>query len=752
MKKLLLTGCFFLLFIGIRAQNNTLKGSIYDATTSEPIPYCNIYITTTKQGAFSDENGNFSMGRIPAGTQRVKIFCIGYDSLTEEITFHKDEIIRRKFHLKPSVTQIKGTTVTAERTAAITEVRAAMQYVAPKQITQIPSIGGIPDLAQYLQVLPGVVSTGDQGGQLYVRGGTPLQNKVLLDGMTIYNPFHSIGLFSIFDTDILKDADIFSAGFNAEYGGRVSSVMDVRTRNGNRKELSGKVDLSTFGGKIMLEGPFRKTRSDNRSSVSFITSLKGSYLEQTSKLLYRYADENGLPYNYLDAYGKISVEANESSRINLFGFRFYDQVNYPEIARYQWNAWGMGSNFLVIPDNAYMIVDGTLAFSNYHMTLDEQTDFGRSSGIQDFSFTTNFSYLLGKNSFHYGIALTGTWVDYDFTNAFGVDCGQESFNSEIDVYVKYKWNLEKWIIEPGLRMSYYASQNALSPEPRIAAKYLLNNRLRLKMAGGCYSQNIIGATSDQDVVNLFYGFLTVPEQLNLSGKNIKNSLQKGQHLVAGMEIDITDYLIANVEAYFKNFSQLTNINRYQMFESDDEFMLEIGKSYGGDLSLKYDHQNLYVWAAYSLNWVRRNDGKITYRTHFDRRHNLNITATYRWGLNNCWEASMRWNYGSGFPFTLTKALYPSMNNITDLSNDLITSNENLGILLDDLNTGQMPDYHRLDVNMKRTFILSEKMRSEVGFGVTNLYNYANIFYVSRKTNEKIYQLPFLWSLHWSLKF
>ena len=127
MKKLLLTGCFFLLFIGIRAQNNTLKGSIYDATTSEPIPYCNIYITTTKQGAFSDENGNFSMGRIPAGTQRVKIFCIGYDSLTEEITFHKDEIIRRKFHLKPSVTQIKGTTVTAERTAAITEVRAAMQ-------------------------------------------------------------------------------------------------------------------------------------------------------------------------------------------------------------------------------------------------------------------------------------------------------------------------------------------------------------------------------------------------------------------------------------------------------------------------------------------------------------------------------------------------------------------------------------------------------------------------------------------------
>lgn len=752
MKRLFLIFILFLGYNSLFAQNNILKGNVTDASTSEAIPYCSVYILETKQGAYTDENGNFSIVKIPAGKHHIRFYCIGYDSTIVEIEFTKEEIHKQSINLTPVATQLQGALITAERTASLTEVRAAAQYVNPKHIVQIPNIGGIPDLAQYLQVLPGVVSTGDQGGQLYVRGGTPIQNKVMLDGMTIYNPFHSIGLFSVFDTDILKDADIFTAGFNAEYGGRNSSVMDVHTRNGNKKELSGKIDLSTFGGKLVLEGPLKKKNSNKKNNISFITSVKGSYLEQTSKILYPYAAEDGLPYNYFDAYGKITVESNESSRINLFGFNFLDRVNYENIAEYKWNSWGMGSNFLIIPVNSNMIVNGILAYSNYQMGLDEVASFGRSSGIQDFSFSTHFNYLLGKNSFKYGIEITGTWVDYDFTNAYGVDCGQESFNSEIALYAKYKWTLGKWIIEPGFRLDNYASQSTVSPEPRLAVKYLATDFLRFKMAAGFYSQNIISATSDQDVVNLFYGFLTVPELSTISGKEINNSLQKGQHIVGGVEIDATKFITINAEYYYKYFSQLTNINRYQMFESDDEFMLETGTSHGCDLSVKYDFNDLYIWVAYSLNWVTRDDGKRVYRTHFDRRHNLNVTATYHWGKNNCWEASMRWNYGSGFPFTLTKAFYPNTTNITNLSDNLLTGNETIGILLDDLNTGQLPDYHRLDVNLKRTFIISEKIRSEVGIGATNLYNYSNIFYVSRKTNEKIYQLPFLWSLNWSLKF
>ena len=163
--------------------------------------------------------------------------------------------------------------VTAEQVEKIETPNVGVQKIDPVAINKLPSVGE-PDLAQYLQVLPGVVFTGDQGGQLYIRGGLPIQNKVLLDGMVIYNPFHSIGLFSVFDNDIMRSADVFSAGFGAEYGGRTSSIMDITTRDGNKKHLSGKVSASTFGAKLTLEGPLQKLKEDGKGSSSFLLSGK----------------------------------------------------------------------------------------------------------------------------------------------------------------------------------------------------------------------------------------------------------------------------------------------------------------------------------------------------------------------------------------------------------------------------------------------------------------------------------------------
>ena len=140
-----------------------------------------------------------------------------------------------------------------------------------------------------------MVFTGDQGGQLYIRGGSPVQNKVLLDGMIVYNPFHSIGLFSVFDTDLLRNADIYTGGFGAPYGGRITSIMDITTIDGNKNKLSGKVSASTFGGKLMLEGPLFKKGSKS----SFVLSAK-TYLNKSSKTLYSYIDTAGLPYSYTD--------------------------------------------------------------------------------------------------------------------------------------------------------------------------------------------------------------------------------------------------------------------------------------------------------------------------------------------------------------------------------------------------------------------------------------------------------------------
>ncbi len=738
------------------SQTATLKGFIYDKSNGEPIPYCSVFLVNEKTGVISDDNGYFALTKLKAGEHKIKITFMGYDSLVTTYHLKNGQTIIEKLYLTPITLQIGEVQIIAEKEALKTETQVALERISPKQISQMPAIGGLPDIAQYLQILPGVIFTGDQGGQLYIRGGTPIQNKVLLDGLVIYNPFHSIGLFSVFDTDIIKNVDVYSAGFSAEYGGRISSIMDVKTRDGNRKRLAGKFDLNTFGAKMLLEGPLMKVKEEekNNNNLTFLLSVKGSYLEQTSRLLYKYADTNGLPYNYLDGYGKISLQTSNGSRINFFGFSFNDDVTYPNIASYKWNSWGIGTNFLIIPSATNMLIEGILAYSDYKIGLTEATTPLRMSHINGYSFSMNFTYLFDQNSLKYGMEFLGSWLDYEFTNPYGTDCGQESFNSEFALYLKYKWIIKKIILEPSLRLHYFASQNTFAPEPRIAMKYNATKNIRLKLAAGIYNQNIMSATSDQDVVNLFYGFLTVPEYFpeTFTGRTIKNSLQKGQHIVIGGEFDVLKYITINSEVYFKNFSQLTNINRYQMFATDDEYILEIGKAYGADISIKYNYKKLYIYFVYALNWVNRNDGNIVYRTHFDRRHNINITASYAFGKNDTWQIDARWNFGTGFPFTKTKGFYPKNEAVADISQDINSFNETIGIVYDKINEGQLPDYHRLDINLKRRFILNPRSTIELNAGVTNAYNYYSIFYINRKTNEKIYLLPILWSLSCNINF
>ena len=748
----------FVFFIGneLFAQTGSTRGIVFDNSTGEPISFATISIKKINIGTITDDKGIFNMGKIPYGKYEMRISCIGYDSILVPITVSEKQAPVGKYYLKKISIQLEEVEVTSAKIISQTETRVSVTHITPKQIVRFPSVGGTPDLAQYLQVLPGVVFTGDQGGQLYIRGGTPIQNKVLLDGMVVYNPFHSIGLFSIFDVDILKGIQVYTAGFGAEYGGRLSSIMDITTRNGNTKRFCGKIDLSTFAAKLLLEGPIVKKKEQNENtSISFLLSLKGSYLEQSSKLFYRYANADGLPYNYFDGYGKIALETESGNRINFFGFNFNDAVRYPKIATYNWNSWGMGTSFLFMPSYLNMLVEGTIAYSTYKMTLDEIITPKRYSKIDGLNMGLDLSYLHGNNTLMYGFEMLATWTDYKFTSAYGWNIQQRNFNSELGLYLKYKWIIKKFVIEPGFRLHLYASQSLASPEPRLALKYNLTNNFRLKFAAGLYSQNLMNATSDQDVVNLFYGFLTVPESIvddTLRGRVIKNSIQKGQHVVIGMEWDLWKNFLLNIEGYLKNFSQLTNINRYQIFESDKEFILETGIAYGGDVNLKYENKGININFVYSLNWVTRNDDVIIYRTHFDRRHNINFLFSYSFGKRKAWQADVRWNYGSGFPFTKTKGVYPRLQYIQSIDGEIIKINEELGIALDTLNRGVLPDYHRLDVNIKRKFVFSENCIMEIGVGATNLYNYNNIFYVNRISGEKIYQLPILWSLNVNVSF
>lgn len=718
-------------------------------------------------------DGFYQITSVPPGTYSIVIKTQEYDSIVQAVTVKANEIVTKNFQLKKRIEELEVVEVSAESKKKETEVNISVTTITPKDIEFVPSVGGEADLAQFLQILPGVVFTGDQGGQLYIRGGAPIQNKVLLDGMIVYNPFHSIGLFSVFDNDILRNVDVYTGGFNAEYGGRISSVMDITTRDGNKKRLGGKVSASTFGAKAMLEGPLLKAKDENSSTLSYIVSGKTSYLDKTSPVLYPYADSAGLPFNFLDIYGKISLNSPNGSKMNLFGFSFNDGVkDYKGFADFNWKSLGFGSNFVVVPGSSQTIIKGNFAYSKYGIEMAEEDRRPRTSDIDGFNLGINFIYYRGKDEINYGIEILGFKTDFQFFNSLNRSITQTQNTTEFGSFFKYKYVAKngKLVLEPGMRLQYYASFPEVSPEPRLGLKANLTKKLRFKAAGGMYSQNLISAISDRDVVNLFYGFLSGPDNLqdeftteDGETKEVTSKLQKGWHAIAGFEIDLFKNFEANIETYIKNFNQLTNLNRNKIYDDTpanadkpdflkNDFIIESGKAYGIDFLFKYEYKRLYLWAVYSLGYVKRWDGFVSYRPHFDRRHNVNLVAAYKFGKDKSWEIDARWNYGSGFPFTPTAGFYENLTFSDGINSDYVTENGDLGVMYGSQNSKPLPDYHRLDLNIKKFWEVSEFSVIEVSAGVTNAYNWENIFYFDRIKYKRVNQLPILPSVSLSWRF
>jgi len=741
----------FVLNLCAFSQTGVVKGFIYDATNGEPVRFCMVRLESTSFGAMTDQNGIFFIDKIPNGNYVVAITMLGYETLIDSINVNFN-VLQKRYLIQPATHALDAVQIDAEGQRRVQETRTSVITITPKDISKMPSIGGTPDFAQYLQILPGIVSTGDQGGQIYIRGGTPIQNMLLLDGMLIYNPFHSIGLFSVFDTEILSSADVYTGGFGADFGGRISSVMDIKTKDGNKKRISGKLDANLFGAHMLLEGPFVKMREEmDGLAVSYILSLKGSYLQQSAKVFYPNVKQ-GLPYNYWDLYGKVSLTTKSGTKFSLFGFNFDDKVNYSLVADYSWKNWGLGAHFLIIPGEVPMSMEGALSYSTYSTVMNDAGFPQRSTSLGGPIFKWTFNYFVGRSVFSAGVDvnLFTTKYKYPDINNSIVDL-DPGYTTDLAIFVKYKYNLkDKLLIEPSFRLQSFFTLPAISPEPRLALKYNITNKIRLKLAGGLYSQNFVSLSSDRDVVNLFYGFLSSPKnsQLpdNFFGKEVKNNLQKAQHIVFGMELDLLKYTNINIEGFFKNFSQLTSTNRYKQFVDDKDFLWEKGIAYGGDITVKFEHKDFYVWAAYSLGWVKRTDTKVTYNPHFDRRHNINILASYQWGKKRkSWQADVRWNFGTGFPFTQTQAFLPNLG-YGLISDDLMSKNEDIYTLLADINKGKLPAYHRLDLSLKKKFFFGERNILELNASVTNVYDYSNIFYVDRLTANIIYQLPILYSV------
>lgn len=742
------------------AQTGEIRGFVYNQKTGEPVIYTPVFLKGTGFGVITDVNGYYSLTKIPAGTYSLTSTSLGYDTASEYVEVVADKVQTRKLYIQESVKEVGEVEIEGRRSTYRREntVNASLTQITPREIKILPSVGGEPDILQYIQTVPGVVSTGDQGGQVFIRGGTLAQNLTLLDGMVLYNPFHSIGLYSVFDNDLLKSADFYTAGFNAEYGGRASSVIDVKTIDGNKNRNQVNVSLGPIASKVNANGPLYK---NDKISLTYLVSGRTSYLDQSGDIFYKYAQKSSsnLNFSFLDLYGKVTLGTENGSKLSVFGFNFSDKADLGFPNSFDWKNTGAGASFLLLAGNS-SVLTGNFSVSNYEINISQEEVSGRNSGVDAFNGGIDLTYYINKSELKYGLGVIGNNTFYNSRTLTGANYGLTKNNLEFFGYAKYRINTNRLILDPGFRAHYYASIGYLSWEPRMGAKFVVTPEIRLKAAAGMYSQNLISTRSDRDIVNLFNGYVSSPDQVyrdNNAEDQEKNPIQLSRHLVVGVEFEPIKNVEIDIEPYLKYFPVFININSLRTSQRSPEFISESSLAKGIDVTVRYDRQPYYVQLTYSLARVTRQFEAITYAPVFDRRHNVNLLVSW-FPIKNQrdFELDVRFNLGSGLPFTQTQALYEDIPFYGGLEQDYVNTNGDLGIYfgtLNDFNKGRLPYYHRLDVGVKKQFKIGKNGRLELSAGVTNAYNRKNVFYIDRiNLGNRVNQLPILPYLTANLSF
>ncbi len=747
---------FFLSHVNSLSQTAIVKGYVYDAENGEPLPRIAVILKGTLFGASTDENGFYTIRNVPVGQYAVEARSIAFLPAEEIIELREGQARLVVFQLTRLVINIREATISAKKDMYKERNVSSVHRLSSTTIDRIPSFMAKPDLAEYLQVVPGVVSTGDRGGQLYFRGGTPVQNLTLLDGMTVINPFHSIGFVSVFDTDLLQTVDVYTSGFGASYGGRVSSVMDIKTRTGNRNNYAGKASVSTFGYGILLEGPIRKMTKEDPSSTSIIVSQKRSFIDATQTLLAPYLDSIGIPFSYNDLFGKYTFRNNEGDQFDLSAFHFRDRANYTGVMQTNWQNTGARAKYVYSPRFSSSLWSSQLAYSDYRGDLQEEDFQPRKTHYSSFDVHMVNSHTSEIFDWKAGFGFTTFATSHEYLNLDSLMVRDDLYTMDADLFFDSKIRLKRWLIEPGLHLRLYSNYFNFFLEPRIRVKYTLTESVSLNLSGGLYSQELLSTMADEDVIKVFQGFkIGVSNVENLFfGEWESIRIQRAWHFASGIHWLPNEYFRMSTEVYIKDFTRLLNYNRYKIYPDKSAFSMneqyyrkdyifERGWAYGLDVLMDYNKDPWSFWLAYSLGYVVRQDEKITYNPHFDRRHNLNLLFGYKFGKDRKYDLKIRWNIGSGFPFTQTNGLYEDLTLMGQSMQQDVSANGSTGVWYGEVNGGRLPWYHRLDISVHREWDLKKSRSLKASIGLINAYNRANVFYFDRVEYERINQYPIM---------
>jgi outer membrane receptor protein involved in Fe transport len=725
--------------VGQTVKPGGVKGFVTDSATGERLSLVNILVVGTGIGAASDHNGFFFIGNIPPGTVLLRATIIGFIQVERQVTIQSGKILNLNFQLPPSAVQLQGVEQVAERRIRY-DTDISTQPISTADIEIVPAAVE-RDLFRAIATLPGIVAPSDVSSQFYVRGGGGDQNLIVLDGMTIYNPFHALGIFSIFDADAVKEAEILKGGFSAQWGNRLSSVINIRTREGNRNHFQGKVNVSQVSGKLLLEGPAPW-------DGSWMIAGRKSFFDQVLQKFVR----QETPFDFYDLIARVNHETSENGRISLHGL-FSGDVIKPASSvepEYSWSNKAYGLSWFQLLENKYLL-ETSFSFSSFLGELrprENKEILPRMSQVDDVYFNGAVTYFQPSgDQFGAGFMFRLPSFHYRFVNAANYERDVEEKNSETGIWLKYKLKqFYPFAVEAGIRSDLFSVLSAHASdafEPRLSVSYEISSDHSFKLSYARIHQRMITITNEDDVVSLFETWIPIPEDF---------PSQRADHYIVGFEGNayFLPGLTFNVQGYLKDMSQLVEYNRDKVDASDPDFVAASGQSYGIELYLEERHPVYYGWLAYTLSFTEREVGSFIYPPRYDRRHNLNIVAGFRPAEG--WDVNIRWEFGSGLPFSQIMGFYDRLT-FDGIFNSKGYSAEQGSpyTLLGEKNRGRLPSYHRLDISTSKAFQFSfGKLTLEAS--VINVYNRKNMFYYNRQTGQRIDMLPILPTLNVKFEF
>ncbi len=695
----------------------SISGFVRDATNGEPLPYANVFLAGTKLGALTTLRGYFVIPRLEQGRYLCTVSLLGYQRWQSELVLRAGVDTVLAVTLTPGMIEMGEVTRTAQRERFEREVHISTASLTMRQLQLVPMLAEA-DVFRTLQLLPGVVSRSDFSSQLYVRGGSPDQNLVLLDGVSVYNPFHLGGVFSTFNVDAIKEMEFLSGGFPVEYGGRLSSVLAITNREGDSKHYRGAGSISLLSARALAEGPL--------PAGSFLIAARRTYFDQVFKHT-RY----DFPYYFYDFQGKINLDLSQRHRLTLSGFYGDDVLDFSaegddesEVdVDLDW-IWGNRTTsltwrWIIRPD---LFSETILSRSRFDNDLDANIESSGSAAlalnnhINDYSAKVDVNYFgLHGHGIKAGFATSGLEFRYGIAIdeyqllAYTARPALQAF------YLQDHWQPRPRLqLNSGVRLEHYSLGDRWSLAPRLGMQYQLAANLALKATYGHYAQYLTTVASDEQNFSLMDLWMPI-------SKSYKP--QTADHYVAGMEWWLPHDLLFTLEGYVKTFSGLLDLNEKGIASdpTDDYFVAE-GSARGLELLLKRQQGPLQGWLGYSWGITKRRMGQQkSYYPKYDRRHSFHVVLNQ--SLGRKWTLGLVFSYGSGMPYTPIPGKYVRYE--WNLAQNALE-----GHLVDRpgaKNSARFPLYHRLDVSLRREGRLFGLSASPY-LQVINLYNHKNVFY------------------------